>query len=358
LDKRVICTFLSNKISSIWTRAAVAVCTIFSIIAPASFGADEDMVATAWPNASDFNKFKSAERPASPKVGLALGGGGFRGPAEVGVLEVLEKEGIKFDYIAGTSIGSIIGGLWDAGVPLSTLKRIFEDGKASREFMPVPLFLVPVVEPFMLSMRLLGIRQYDGLYPGKFLRKYLTKMTPDKYQDIKDLPVPFAAVTFDLTSAQPYMIRGGSLAYAMCASSAVPGLRQPVRIGDKLFVDGGVANNLPVKQCRQMGADIVVAVSIDAPVHKYPPKKFRRIGSVSDRLLNWNLSAMDKDQEQLADIVIRPDTIGVGLIIAHKKTSIRAYEAGRKAAEAALPEIRQKLKGTRALADASEQIKP
>jgi NTE family protein len=335
----------------------VALCTIFGTTVQ-SCAADEAMVETAWPNPSDFSKLQSTPRPANPKVGLALGGGGFRGPAEIGVLEVFEKEGIKFDCVTGTSIGSIIGGLWCAGVPLSTLKTEFEDGQASREFLPVPLLLAPVVEPFMLSMRLIGVRQYDGLYPGRFLRNYLTKMTPAKYQDIKDLPTPFAAVVFDLTSGQPYMIRGGSLPDAMRASSAVPGLRQPVQIGDKLFVDGGVANNLPVKQCRQMGADIVIAVNIDPPVDKVALKKFRKIGSVSNRLLNWNLSAMDLHQEELADIVIRPDTSGVGLIVAHKRTSAKAYEAGKKAAEAALPEIRQKLKGTRALANASATTEP
>src|SRR5271168_4830858 len=101
--------------------------------------AEETLVPSSMVNASDVLKLKSSQLPARPKIGLALGGGGSRGAAEIGVLEVLDKEGIHFDYICGTSIGSIIGGLYDAGVPMSTLHEEFESCRLMRHFMSVSL---------------------------------------------------------------------------------------------------------------------------------------------------------------------------------------------------------------------------
>jgi len=306
--------------------------------------ADEVLVPSAQVNASDVNKFKASQLPARPKIGLALGGGGARGAAELGALEVLDREGIRFDYIAGTSIGSIIGGLYDAGVPLSKLHEEFATGHLMRRFLPIPFPESLVLEPFMLSPRLIGIKSYDGLYPGVAFRKYLEKLVPANAQEIESLKTPYAAVSLNLIDGKPYMIRGGSLAKAMRASSAVPGLRRPVVFGNNLMVDGGVACNVPVKQCRQMGADIVIAINIDEPFDQSELKYFRKLGSVTKRMIKWDLSSIDGPQEEIADIVIHPDTSGVTLITANRKEALKAIDAGRVAAEAALPRIREKLK--------------
>ncbi len=237
---------------------------------------------------SDVLKSKSAELPVNPKVGLVLGGGGSRGAAEVGVLEVFEREGLKFDYIVGTSIGSIVGGLYDAGVPMSKLHEEFESARAMRHFMPISLPVGIMLEPIMLGARLFGAKPYDGLYPGWIFRKYLEKVTPDDASEIQALKIPYAAVSLNLVDGKPYMIRGGSLAKAMRASSSVPGLRKPVQYGDKLLVDGGVVCNVPVKQCRQLGADIVIAVNIDEPFSEVQLKTFRKPGSVTKRMIKWD----------------------------------------------------------------------
>lgn len=315
-----------------------------SIVAGANpANAEEKLVPSAQVEADDVINFKDRKLPDRPKIGLALGGGGARGAAEVGVLEVLEREGIKFDYIAGTSIGSIIGGLYSAGVPLSKLREEMETGRAMKHFMSIPLYVAVMLEPVQLTCRLFGAKPYDGLYPGWVFRKYLTKMVPDGASEIENLKIPYAAVCLNLIDGKPYMIRGGSLATAMRASSSVPGLRKPVQIGDKLFVDGGVACNVPVKQCREMGADIVIAVNIDEPFNIEELNYFRKPGSVSRRMIKWDLYSIDKPQEELADIVIHPDTAGVTLITTSSKQAKIAMEAGRKAAEEALPLIRQKL---------------
>jgi NTE family protein len=154
------------------------------------------------------------------------------------------------------------------------------------------------------------------------------------------------------------MIRGGDLGYAMQASSAVPGLRKPVEIGGKLFVDGGVVCNLPVKQCREMGADIVIAVNIDEPFHEDQLESFRKPGSVTRRMLKWDLYTIDEAQENIADINIHPDTEGVTLITTSKSAARKAFEMGQKAAREALPEIRKKIQALQLVEKEKVQVAP
>lgn len=329
------------------TQAVLATLLAASTLAliGTSASAEDILVPSSKVDATDVLKLKAAAFPAKPKIGLVLGGGGARGAAEVGAMEVFEREGIKFDYIVGTSIGSILGGLYDAGVPISKLHKEFASGRIMKHFMPVSLPVAIMLEPIMLGARLCGSKSYDGLYPGLIFRKYLEKMTPESASEIQTLKTPYAAVVLNLVDGKPYMIRGGSLAKAMRASSSVPGLRKPVEYGDKLMCDGGVVCNVPVKQCRQMGADIVIAVNIDEPFSEDPLQSFRKPGSVTKRMIKWDLWNIDGPQEELADVVIHPDTSGVSLVTGSKKQARKAIEAGRQAAESALPLIREKLKG-------------
>ncbi len=322
----------------------LSVLQLFCSFIPSSFAGDI-LAETAPANAIDVLKFKSAPMVAAPKIGLALGGGGTRGAAHVGVLEVLEKEGIKVDYIAGTSIGSIIGGLYAAGVPLETIRKGVVSGQLMHHFMTVSLPVRVLLAPVLYVPRLLGSRAYDGLYKGNKFRKYLEKTLHSSDKRIENLKVPFAAVSLNLLDGKPYMIRSGDLCYAMQASSAVPSLRKPVEMGDKLFVDGGVSCNLPVKQCRQMGADFVIAVNVDEPFRLATTDTFRKPGSVARRMIKWDLYTIDKTQEELADVVIHPDTEGIILVSTSKKAAMRALSAGEQAARDALPAIKEKLQG-------------
>lgn len=302
------------------------------------------IIQTSRADSLDAINWKNKAMPSRPKIGLALGGGGARGAAHVAVIRALEKEGIKFDYISGTSIGAVVGGLYDAGVSLDDLEDEFENGKLMRNFMTVSLAVRIVVSPVLLVPRLLGSKEYDGLYRGNKFRKYLVKGLSCHDLNIEDLKTPFSAVTLNLLDGLPYMVRKGNLGFAMQASSAVPGLRKPVEIGDKLFCDGGTICNLPVKQVREMGADFVIAVNIDQPFKVESTDRFRKIGSVTERMLNWDLWDMDKPQEQLADITIHPDTGNVSLISTKKSDARKCVEAGKKAAEEALPLLREKLR--------------
>ncbi|CAN5487460.1 hypothetical protein BH10CYA1_BH10CYA1_23810 [soil metagenome] len=301
------------------------------------------LVLTSRATYEDYLKFKDAPKVMAPKIGLALGGGGARGAAHAGVLDVLNKEGIKFDYITGTSIGAIVGGLYAAGVPISKMQEDFETGALMKHFMPVSLPVRIMLAPILYTPRLLGAKPYDGLYNGNIFRKYMDKNLPDDQQEISKLKIPFSAISLNILDGRPYMIQGGDLGYAMQASSAVPGLRKPVEIGGRLFVDGGVVCNLPVKQCREMGANIVIAVNIDEPFAETKLETFRRPGSVTRRMLKWDLYTIDEAQEAIADVVIHPDTEGVSLITTSKKLAKKAFAEGQKAARRALPEIKKKL---------------
>lgn len=308
-------------------------------------------IETSKADSSDIARFKSMVRKPNPKIGLVLGGGGARGPAHVGVMQVLEQEGIKYDYIVGTSVGSVVGGFYAAGVPLDELQKDFESGELMKHYIPVSLPVRLALAPVLYIPRLLGSKPYDGLYRGSKFRKYLMNRLPNCDLQIEHLKTHYSAVAFNVLNGKPYIIRCGDIETAMRASSAVPGLVKPVEIGDKLFADGGVVCNLPVKQCRELGADIVIAINIDEPFNDLPKNDFRRPGSITRRMINWDLYDSDQPQEQLADIVIHPDTEGVTLLTTSKKHARYAYEAGVEAGKAAIPEIRSKLRALNLLTD-------
>lgn len=277
------------------------------------------------------------------RIGLALGGGGSRGAAHVAVLKVLEKEGVPIDCIAGTSIGSVVGGLYAAGVPLNKLEEQFTEVKIMKAFMTVPLWVRLAVAPIMVIPRLWK-HPYDGLYKGNKFRNYLMSEVPDESEKkIEDLKIPYSAVAVSLVDGYPHRLSKGNLGYAMQASCAVPGLRKPVEIGNDLYCDGGVAANVPVKMCREMGADIVIAVNIDEPMFKVPLDTFRRMGSVSQRLIKLQLRNSDEPECAAADVVIHPNLDGISLITTRKEDAIKGLKAGEEAAKAALPAIRKKL---------------
>jgi NTE family protein len=301
---------------------------------------------------------KAMGTPNRPTIGLALGGGGTRGAAHVGVLKVLEEEGIPIDCIVGTSMGAIIGGLYSSGVPISKLDEVMADATLMHEFMTVPLWVRIVVAPILVMPRLVGYHPYDGLYNGNKFRKYLNKLTPESEREIQELNIPFQAVAMDIANGKHYAISTGHLAYALQASSAVPALRKPVQIGDKLFVDGGVVANVPVTETRALKPDIVIAVNVDERVQNVPLDEFRKVGSVSKRMLLLQLANMDQPEVANADIVIHPNVDGIGLISTSKSEARKAIKAGEEAARAAIPQIKAKLGMSGQLSLQGKQEKP
>lgn len=278
-----------------------------------------------------------------PTIGLALGGGGMRGAAHAGVVRILLREGIPIDYISGTSMGSVVGGLVAAGVHPDEIEKRFTEGSLMHSFLTVPLGVRMAVTPFMSLPRVFGVRGYEGFYRGNKFRNYLNRMMPQCSRQIEALPIPFCAVAVNLLDGKECAVKSGNLGRAMQASCAVPILRRPVQIDGKLLVDGGVLVNLPVQHTREMGADIVIAVDVDERPEQVQDEEFKRWGSVAHRVLTLSLWKIDENQRHRADIVIHPEVNGIGLISTKKSDAKAAILAGEKAAEAAIPAIRKML---------------
>ena len=274
------------------------------------------------------------------RIGLALGGGGSRGSAHIGVLKVLQEEHIPIDLIAGTSIGSVVGGFYAAGVPLDNISDLFIQNTFTKEFTPMPAVRVALV-PTSLMLRACGYHPYDGLYYGWKFRQYADKVIGGK--KIEQFKIPYAAVVTDVVTGKSCRVTTGDPGLAMQASTAVPGLKKPVQIGDKLYCDGGVINNVPVNHVREMGADFVIAVDIDETLKAVPIKKFRALGSMERQALRIQLAAFDAPSGKNADVYIHPDTTGINLVSFKKSDGQLGIDAGVAAARAAIPEIKRKL---------------
>lgn len=212
------------------------------------------------------------------KIGLALSGGGARGAAHIGVIRELERQNIQIDYIAGTSMGSIIAGLYASGMSVDEIEQAYRsiDWQAVLNDAPPrrDLSMRRKFDQAIFQMdKKVGIKNGkinlpSGVIRGQKLELELQKllMHSAEVKDFDKLPIPFRAVASDITSNQAVVIGDGSMAQALRASMAVPGVFTPVKIDDSLLVDGGITNNLPVDVVRNMGADIVIAVDIGSPL--------------------------------------------------------------------------------------------
>ncbi len=257
-----------------------------------------------------------AMREIPPKVGLALGGGGARGFSEIGVLRVLEQEKIPVSFVAGTSVGSLVGALYaDTGKVLDA------------EFQAVAMQEEDIFDYQALAL-LSG-----GLVKGERLEKFLD--TRLQHKTIEAMKVPYAAVAVDLLAGKAVAFERGSVARAVHASAAVPGVFVPVEFGGKIYVDGGVTDPVPVDVARRMGADVVIAVSIPEGAPKDRPANPVEVALHAIAIMSSELGAlMAKD----ADVVISPDVAGVAFDDFTQKK--RLIEAGETAARLALPAIR------------------
>lgn len=287
-------------------------------------------------------KLAKTKKGKRPSVALALGGGGARGAAHIGVLRVLSEAGIKIDYIVGNSMGAIVGGLYAAGVPLDRIEAMILDGSLRKAYKPgmvPPAILLNPFEKLLHPFR----KHYAGLWSGKKFGKFLEKQLPENVQNIEDTPIPFSAVATNLLDGKAYRISDGKLSTAMRASSSIPGILQPVAIGDKVYVDGAVRANMPASGARDTGADIVVAVLVDNPLKILPAIEFRSLSGILGRMTDVMLAVADARQLPFADIIINPDVSGIGVVNGTREDAKRAILAGETATRKALPEIKKRL---------------
>ena len=275
-------------------------------------------------------------------LALALGGGGVRGAAHIGLLRVLEREGIPIDYIVGNSMGAIIGGLYSSGVSLDHLEEMAENGIFKKNYAPMAIPKV-IALPIKKMLPKFGRKSFAGIVSGNKFEKALAKMIPEGHDNFDSLKVPFSAVATDLTDGKAYRISEGKLSRAIRASSTLSPILKPVKIGDRVYVDGAIRANLPASSARDTGADVVLAVMVDEPLRKLPEKSFYTFKGVAQRLADIVLAVTDEHQLQFANVVVNPDVSGIAILSDNKENVVKAIKAGEVAAEKALPEIRKQL---------------
>lgn len=258
-----------------------------------------------------------------PKLGLALSGGGARAIAQIGVLKALEEAGIKTDVIVGTSMGSIIGGLFAAGYSVNELDSIVTKTdwesllSLTNETSRSELFVDQKIteDRALFSLRLDGLKPVlpTSLNNGQRLSNYfylLTSMAPINSGDsFDDLWVKFRAVCTDLLTGQMVVLGKGSLSKTMRASSSVSFFLEPVKWGDRLLVDGGLVSNIPVDVTRQSGADIVVAVNTTSPLHSEDEMELPWY--VADQVVSIPMKKLNELELNRADFVINPELSNV-----------------------------------------------
>jgi len=220
----------------------------------------------------------SAETKPRPKIGLVLGGGGAKGAAHIGVLKVLEEQKIPVDYIAGTSMGAIVGALYASGLTAGELEEVITAIDWNDVFSGDPdrrdIDYRRKREDFEHLTKLsVGIRDGKVVVPKGLINdqkvNVLFEMLMLHTSDIDDfdkLPIPYRAVAVDLETGEMVVLKGGRLADAARASMSVPGAFPPIELNGRLLIDGGIVRNLPVDIVREMGADIIICVDVDKPM--------------------------------------------------------------------------------------------
>ncbi len=240
-----------------------------------------------------------------PKIGLALGGGASRGFAHIGVIQVLEDIGIKPDYIAGSSIGSIIGALYAAGATPYMIEGIANNINAKLCYD-------------------VGFSR-KGLIRGKRLEELIQLLTRD--MDFKDLSIPLAVTAVDLITNERVVINEGKVYKGVRASISIPGIFHPVQDGDRVLIDGGILERVPVRVVREMGADIVIGVDVAFHGKHRPPENF--VETILQTIEVMDLEIL-KHTNPTDDFMIRPE-VYLPNPMSLENVDV-AVEAGKKAA--------------------------
>jgi len=250
------------------------------------------------------------------RIGLALGGGAAKGFAHIGVIKMLEANGIRPDVVAGTSAGSVVGALYASGMDPFQLQET----------------AISLDQASIRDVRLFS----GGVVQGQKLQDYVNQQV--KNRPLDKLNVPFAVVATQLETGQRTMFVRGNTGQAVRASSSVPGVFEPVEINGKHYVDGGVVSPVPVDAARQLGADVVIAVDISSKASGANPQGMLNIVGQSISIMGQKLGEQELAR---ADVVIRPNVNQIGAADFEQKD--QAILAGERAALAAMPAIKAKI---------------
>ncbi len=259
--------------------------------------------------------------PKKIKVALALGGGAARGFAHIGVIKALEAQGIVPDIVVGTSAGSVVGAMYAAGYSGFELqKQALEMDEATISDWALPIF-----------------SKSTGVLKGEALQAYVNKAVGNR--PMEKLKIPFGAVATDLANGKPILFQRGNTGQAVRASSSVPSVFQPVKIGDRTYVDGGLVAPVPVRFAREMGADFIIAVNISTQTDTQATNSSLDVLMQTFSIMGQQLNAFELKE---ADIVIQP---ALGTMKSNDFNGRNlAILAGEQAASSQMALIKAKLK--------------
>ncbi|MEK7347067.1 MAG: patatin-like phospholipase family protein [Pseudomonadota bacterium] len=259
----------------------------------------------------------SAER-REVRLGLALGGGAARGFAHVGVIQVLEEAGLRPSHVVGTSAGSLVAALYASGKTPAELVRVAE----TMQEADITDWMLPILN--------------RGALRGEALAKYVNLQVGGR--SMEQMKIPLGIVATDLGSGESITFRRGNTGGAVRASSAVPAVFQPVRVGDREYVDGGLVAPVPVRQTRDLGANFVIAVDISSDPEGNPYGDTFQILMQTFAIMGKSINTLALKE---ADLVVRPALSGVKS--ADFGARLRSIEAGRVAMRAMLPALKARL---------------
>ena len=295
---------------------------------------------------------ESTETASRPKVGLVLSGGGAKGAAHIGVLKYLEEAGIPIDYIAGTSMGAIVGGLYAIGYSADEMleiissvdwdrlisnqvdrKKISYERKAESlsQIVTIPFAVGTDREEF--QSRSFKNSLPTGIVSGDNLINLFNSLSVGYSDtvDFNELPVPFLCMATNVVSGKADKLDRGVFSKALKASMAIPILFDPVKIDDELYTDGGLLNNFPAEQCRAMGADYVIGVSMSSGLERDSGK----LTSLFSQIKQLKVIITDREFEnyhKMCDIFITPELKGVGMLSFDAESVARITKSGYESA--------------------------
>lgn len=283
-----------------------------------------------------------------PKIGLALGGGGARGLAHIGVLKVLEEANIPIDIITGTSIGAILGGGYALKPDAQLLeKRVLQllksegilklETLAAKDRPTEKRLIIEKLANYATHLYILNLRAVKGwILDGSQIEDLIKELVNDKY--FNETKIKYACVATDINKGEEVVFDKGKMRKAILASVSIPGVFPPIEMQGRLLIDGGIVTLLPVKPAKKLGADIVIGVNADKNIQPVDLKHGYNILFQADDIRRHELNLLKK---QFADILIEPDV--KDLSWAHFSKAELIIKKGEEAAREMLPKIKNKM---------------
>ncbi|MFD0993976.1 patatin-like phospholipase family protein [Tenacibaculum geojense] len=269
-----------------------------------------------------------------PKVGLVLSGGGAKGFAHIGVIKELEKAGVQVDYVAGTSMGAIVGAMYAAGYSADQINYLVDNTDFSgilQDIIPrrdKPYFQKAYQEKHAISLPI-NLKEGSvglplGLSRGQNALNLLTQVFApvQEVEDFKLLPIPFFCIATDIETGDEVVLEKGSLPLAVRASASFPTLLNPVEIDDKILVDGGVVDNFPVDKMKEKGVDIIIGVNVQGQL--YNRNELSSVSSILSQIISFKIYEKVDEQVKLVNIYIRPKVADYGVTSFEDKDEILA----------------------------------